>query len=263
MKIIDFHTHAFPDKLAERALTAIAHPDWPAYLGGKVSDLIASMDRNGIDVSVVCPIATKPEQVEGIFRWCEQIRSRRIEPFASVHPEGADAISWLEKIAAAGIKGIKLHPMYQEFEVDRPRMIEIYSACASLGLMVLLHCGQDLSWPPEDDRVTPERIATALSAVPDATFITSHMGGWRMWDAAERFLIGKHCWMETSFSLSELPPQRAVDMMRRHGIDRVIFGTDSPWADQAVEISRLKALPLTPQEQEKILYSNAAKLLRL
>jgi uncharacterized protein len=259
--IIDFHTHAFPDKLAERALTTIAHPDWPAYLDGKVSSLIASMDQAGIDVSVVCPIATKPEQVEGIFRWCLHIRSERIEPFASVHPEGADAADWLKRVAGEGIKGIKLHPMYQEFKVDSPRLLEIYAAAAELKLIVQLHCGQDLSWPPEDDRATPERIARVLAAVPDATFITAHMGGWRMWDGVEQRLIGKNCVLETSFSLSELPAARAVDMMRRHGMDLVVFGTDSPWANQSAEVERAKSLPLTPQERKKLLYANAARLL--
>ncbi len=259
--IIDFHTHAFPDKLAERALTTIAHPDWPAYLDGKVSSLIASMDKTGIDLAVVCPIATRPEHVEGIFRWCLHIRSERIEPLASVHPEGDDALDWLKDIAGEGLKGIKLHPMYQEFKIDSPRMLEIYAAAAELDLMVLLHCGQDLSWPPEDDRATPERIDRILSAVPNATFIASHMGGWRMWEGVDRLLIGKHCILETSFSLSELPPQKAVDMMRRHGIDRVVFGSDSPWSDHATEIARAKSLPLTAQEQEKLLYANAARLL--
>ena len=262
--VIDAHTHAFPDSLAARAVPALeAEAEWKARLDGRISSLIASMDRAGVAASVVCPIATKPEQAEGILRWCLQIRSDRIVPLASVHPADPQRMAWPRRIAEAHLAGIKLHPMYQDFAADSPAALELYRACAEHGLIVLIHCGRDTAYPPDDDRADPARIARALAAVPALRLIATHMGGWRMWGQAEAELVGADCWMETSFSLSELPPERAVAMMRRHGIGRVMFGTDSPWADQAEEIARVRSLPLTGDEIQRILHANAAELLGL
>jgi len=264
MRVIDIHTHAFPDKVAQRAVPALeAEAHWKAALDGRVSSLLESMDTAGIAVSVIGTIATKPEQVEGIFRWCQSIRSDRIEPFCSVHPQTPDKVGWLGRFAEAGFRGIKLHPMYQDFGVYDAEMMEVYSTSAELGLVVLLHCGLDVAFPPDDRRAECSRTRRVIDAVPDLKLIATHMGGWRMWDESEDLLVGRACWLGTSFSLAELPAARSVAMMRAHGTDRVVFGTDSPWADQAEEIQRVRSLPLTPEEVERVLYANAADLLGL
>jgi hypothetical protein len=87
------------------------------------------------------------------------------------------------------------------------------------------------------------------------------MGGWRMWEQSRQMLVGQNCLLETSFSLHEMPPGQIVEMIRAHGADKVLFGTDSPWADQRAEILALRSLGLTEEELAKIFFSNAAKLL--
>jgi len=87
------------------------------------------------------------------------------------------------------------------------------------------------------------------------------MGGWRSWDDAETNLVGTRAYLETSFSLLELGPQRAAEMIRRHGVERVLLGSDWPWNKQAGEIANVKALPLDEKDKQKILWSNAARLL--
>ena len=120
MQAIDFHTHAFPDTLAERAVPLLESEteNATACLDGKLASLLASMDRAGIVTSVVASIATKPTQWESILRWSASIASSKIIPFASVHPADPEALDHLEQIREAGIRGIKLHPYYQEFDVD-------------------------------------------------------------------------------------------------------------------------------------------------
>ncbi|KPK85361.1 MAG: hypothetical protein AMJ81_03720 [Phycisphaerae bacterium SM23_33] len=264
MPVIDAHTHAFPDELAARAMPALeAEADWKAFLDGRLSSLLQSMDAAGVDVSVVCTIATKPDQADGILRWCDDIRSDRIAPFPSIHPDTPDPAGWLRRAAEAGFAGIKLHPMYQAFAIDEPRMTPIYAACAQLGLAVQMHCGRDVAFPPDDDRAEPARTRRVLDATPDLEFIATHMGGWRMWEESDRLLVGNACYMETSFSLDELSADRFVQMARAHGVDRVLFGTDSPWAGQAEDLQKIRALPFTPEELDKILYRNAARLLGL
>jgi predicted TIM-barrel fold metal-dependent hydrolase len=265
MKIIDIHTHAFPDELAGRAIAHLEEGTggWKAVLDGRVSSLLSSMDQAGVETSVVCPIATKPAQVEGIFKWCQAIRSPRIAPFPSVHPDGADAGDWLRRFAADGFRGIKLHPMYQQFAIDDERALAVYRVAADVGLAVLIHCGRDIAFPPDDDRAAPVRIRRALSAVPGLKLIATHMGGWRMWDEVRRELADAPCLIETAFSFHEMSAPQALDLIRFLGADRVMFGTDSPWTGQSDEIARIRGLGLTEGELTSIFWSNAAAILGL
>lgn len=263
MGAIDIHAHAFPDRLARRAIAALeAGADWKACLDGRVKSLLESMDQADIDVSVVCSVATRPDQVENIFRWSRKVRSDRIEPFPSIHPDTPDPSGWLKRFADEGLLGVKLHPMYQDFAADEPRALSMYEAAAEAGLMVELHCGRDVAFP-NDDRAAPARVRRALEAVPQMKLIATHLGGYRMWDEVEAELLGADCWMETSFTTFEMPPERVARLIRAHGVERVAFGSDSPWADQSEELGRVRALPLSETELNKVLFSNAAGLLRL
>ena len=263
MGVIDIHAHAFPDKLAQRAMPALeTEANWEAVLDGRLKSLLKSMDKADIDMSVVCSIATKPDQVEDIFLWCCEIRSERIEPFPSIHPDTPDIHDWIDRFCDEGFVGIKLHPMYQGFAADEPRAMAIYEAAADADLTVVLHCGRDVAFPLDDDRAEPVRVRHVVDSIPELKLIATHMGGWRMWDESLHELVGSRCYMETSFTFT-VPVERLMPMIHRHGTDRVLFGTDSPWADQAQEVDRIQGLDLSEEELDKIMFSNAAKLLRL
>ncbi len=262
MSAIDVHAHAFPDKIAERAMQKLQTQGRITARGdGTIQGLLASMDRADIDVSVVCAIATKPDQTEGILKWCRKIHSDRIEPLASVHPDDPDAARWVARIAEAGLAGIKLHPMYQEFVTDEPRMDPIYAAAAEEGLLVVCHCGFDFAFPMDDDRASPTRYAHVADKFPDLRLVCTHLGGWRAWAEVEKSLLGRNVYLETSFSLADLGPARATDLMRRHGMDRVLFGTDWPWNDQGESLKALREVGLTEREISRITFRNAADLL--
>ena len=234
--------------------------DIPSYGDGTVAGLLSSMDSAGIDVSFVCAIATKPSQAEGILKWCEKIRTERIEPLASVHPDDPEAPQWVRRVAEAGLAGIKLHPMYQEFAVDEERADPLYAAAAEQEILVACHCGLDLAYPPDDDRASPPRYARTLDKFPNLRLLCTHMGGWRSWELVEQHLLGRPVFLETSFSLAELGPRRSVDMIRRHGVERVLFGSDWPWSDQAEALRIAQAIGLTAQEQRAVFHANAAFL---
>jgi len=259
---IDVHTHAFPDKLAPRAVRTLeAASDWRAVGDGKIDSLLKSMDAADVDVSVVCAIATKPDQVSDILKWCRRVHSDRIEPFPSVHPRTPKPAKWLARFAEEGFAGVKLHPMYQDFVFDDPAMEEIYAAAAERGLLVAAHCGRDIAFPDDTNSASPERIRRVIDRHPGLKLICTHMGGWRMWDEVDRYLIGTPAYVETSFSLSHLGPQRAADMIRRHGPDRVMMGSDWPWVGQRDEIGRVEELNLDPAATQAVLWRNAARLL--
>lgn len=267
MNAIDIHAHAFPDSLAERAMQKLCHAGQIEACGdGTVAGLLASMDAAGIDVAMLCPIATKPGQADGIAEWCGQVIGPRIRAVASLHPEEDDPPAVLAGLAEAGFAGIKLHPQYQQFAADDQRAMVIYRAAAELGLFVVAHCGLDFAFPDTNDSAAPPRFARVMEAVDGLVLIATHMGGWRAWDQVRDCLIGRfdgRLYLETSFSLAQLPPEQATEMIHAHGTGRVLYGTDWPWNDQARELELLTGLELTEDQQAAVRWKNAADLLKL
>lgn len=263
--IIDFHTHAFPDALSERAVNVLLEEgqkryDVRAYLDGRVSSLLSSMDKNGIEKSVICMIATKPSQFDPIFKWSQQIRSDRIIPFPSLHPDSQDSADLVRKISAEGFKGVKFHPYYQEFSIDEKRLFPMYEELQRQGLIVVMHTGFDLAFE-RDRRCDPARILRVLDAFPDLKLVTTHLGAWEDWDEVEQHLSGKKIYMEISYSLDCMPKDTARRIIMNHPKDHILFGTDSPWADQGQALSLLKSLDLGNEKENLILRENALKLL--
>ncbi|HFQ89127.1 MAG TPA: amidohydrolase [Desulfobulbus sp.] len=258
---IDFHTHAFPDQVAASAIPALEEKgNVKAYLDGTVSDLLASMDRAGIEKSVICSIATRPEQFRPILDWSRAIRSPRIIPFPSVHPADPGCTEHIHRIAELGFKGIKLHPYYQDFFLDDPDLDPLYRAVADHGLLLVVHTGLDIGFPP-DDRAAPQRILNLARRLPTLRLVTTHLGGWNMWDEVRRTLTGLPVYMELSFSLDFLDQIRLRDMIESHPPGYVLFGSDSPWADQATTLKMLGRLGLDEELYRGIVRENALGLL--
>ncbi len=263
--IIDFHTHAFPDALAERAVQVLLEEgrrmyDVHAYLDGKISSLLASMDRSNIETSVICSIATKPSHFGPIMEWSKRVRSDRIIPFPSLHPAATDAVEQVRDIKAEGFKGIKFHPYYQNFDLDEKRLIPIYEEISRLGLIMVVHTGYDLAFE-RTRRGDPRKIINVLDTFPELKFVTTHLGAWEDWEEVERHIVGKKIFMETSYSLDCMERETARKIILNHPKDHILFGSDSPWADQEQAISLLKGLDLGQERETLILRENASKLL--
>jgi predicted TIM-barrel fold metal-dependent hydrolase len=262
--IIDVHTHAFPDRIAERAMATLEAEveEVKAVLDGRLSSLLGSMDGAGIEISVLASIATKPSQFPSILEWSKEIRSARIVPFPSVHPEDPEAVVRVGQVADAGFRGMKLHPYYQQFTVDEPGLFGIYEEMASRGLVLLLHSGFDVAFPR--DRIADAvRIRRVIDAVPELTVIAAHFGGWEDWDQVEAHLAGRDIYFDVSYSLGMISDEQARRILAKHPRDRVLFGTDSPWAGQAETVSWLHGLGLPEDREEAILSGNARRLLGL
>ena len=281
--IIDIHTHTFPDKIAAATLDKLKHLSHTIpFTDGTAAGLAASMARAGVDRSVVMPVATSPRQVPHVndasARMNELGAQTGVLSFGCIHP---DFDGWKEELARVrdlGLKGIKLHPQYQDTDFDDPRYLRILDRCGELGLVVLTHAGLDIGMPGKDN-CAPEMVARALEQVGPVKLVLAHMGGWRQWDRVEALLPGTGVYLDTSFSLGEITPlddghYRPGDlplldeaaflrMVRRFGPDRILFGTDSPWDDQGAALARLRALPLEKSELDAILGGSAQKLLEL
>lgn len=271
--IVDFHTHCFPDHLAQAAVTTLSDRcGIPCYTDGTEDSLRASMERAGITHSVLCSIAVKPGQsaktnaFAARFLRQGQRGGTRIVPFASVHPLEEDWREILKGVSEAGFRGIKLHPDYQRFYVDDPSLKPFYREIARLGLVVLFHAGRDLGLP-EPVHATPARFANSMDLLEQCTTVIAHMGSYRYEREALDSICGRNVYLDTSYSLGRMDKDTAKRIFSRHTPDRLLFGSDSPWTEQssAVEYLRDSFAPgfLSGRELDKVLWKNAAGLLGL
>ncbi len=262
--LIDFHTHAFADSLAPRAIASLS-----AASGGQIprtdgttAGLIRRMDETGVSHSVMLNIATKPKQQTRINDWAKEISSDRITAFGSVHPDAPDVFDELERIKELGLKGVKLHPEYQNFEVDEPRMLPIYKKIASLGLITVFHAGQDIGFMPPA-KASPEKLVRALPAFDGAPVVAAHFGGYIMWDDVLDQLCGLPIYFDTSFCFARIQLPLAQAIIEKHTPEKILFGTDLPWSDAAAERRLIDSFDLSASDKEKIFFRNAARLLQM
>lgn len=262
-EIIDVHTHAFPDFLAPHAISRLeGQAAVRARLDGTAAGLLASMDRAGIGRAVVCSIATEPRQFKAILQWSSGIASPRLLPFPSVHPASPEARDEVRRVAEGGFRGLKLHPEYQDFHVDDPALASFYEAIDAAGLIILFHAGHDIGFP-DSERSAPRRILQVVRSHPGLRVVASHLGGFRRWDEVAGHLLGSNLYLDTSYTLGHIPAGLFTTIVNGHRPDRILFGSDSPWVDQAEALGQIRDLRLEPALEARILGGNAMALLGL
>lgn len=267
--LIDFHTHLFPDKIASRAIESLENGIIETHgslllkpqTDGTLTGLLRSMDENGVDISIVMPIATSPTQHTSINRFAREITDgKRIISFGSVHPAQKDWAETLEQIAQEGLKGIKMHPEFQTFFVDEPIIEKIVKKCEELGLWVLFHCGEDYGYKPPF-HCTPERLRRLLDKTGCKNIIAAHFGGFSMWEDVDKYLIGTDVYMDTSMISGFLDKDKCRKMLLRHGADKFLFGSDNPWQSPKESLDYLLSLELSAEDIELIKHKNAERIL--
>ena len=273
--IIDFHTHNFPDSIAQRAIATMVEKlrhEFVPFGDGTLACQLAAAKADGIDRCVMCPIATKPSQADVILRTALEIRdgekgeeaARVIIPLASVHPFDPAFKLRLKAIADAGVPGIKLHPYYQGFRLDDPAVFPFFSAVRDLGLVVIAHCGYDHGFPDEPMSCGPAEIAALLAAVPGLgpRFVAAHLGG-RVGNppGATDILLDTGCFIDTACLEILQDDADAIRVMETWPVDRIVFGTDYPWNRQGRLVEWVKAHRSDSAEQERIFHQNAERLL--
>ena len=273
--LIDFHTHIFPDRIAPGALQQLlnntriyqeiygeAQPHTDATANG----LSVSSKAAGLDISLVLPIATSPKPSPTINDFAAQVdKLPGLRSFGSVHPRNPEFLQELERLHSLGLRGIKLHPEYQGFFVDDPEGVAVVRAAARLGLWVVFHAGADIGMPPPI-HCTPERVIRLRKAVPDAKIVLAHLGGFQLWEKVLPCLPEMDVMLDTSYSLQVREQwDLFAAIIRRNGASKVLFGTDSPWADQAAAAedmrSCLDAYGFTEAEKAAVMGGNAARIL--
>lgn len=259
--IIDFHTHAFPEKIAKKAIDKLSYTSGGLIpqTDGTIEGLCALAQKSGVDKSVVLAIATNEKQQTAVNDFVKICESDKIIPFGSVYPYAENAVEELERIHSLGMKGVKLHPEYQRFFVDDEKMKPLYKAISRLGLTVVFHAGEDFGYAPPY-HATPERLRTAAKWM-DSPMVCAHWGGLGMGDDVLKYLCDIPVYFDTAFGYGTMPKSRAQKILEAKGTDYILFGSDCPWHDPKWDIAMIETLGLTQSEKEKIFYKNAEKLL--
>lgn len=261
--IIDFHTHAFPDALAPRAIAGLvagAGGTLPPCHDGTVGGLRANMERFGIDLSVVQPVITKPKQTETLNKWARDITGGNILSFGGIHPQTDDYKRDIDYVCSLGLKGLKFHPEYQEFKVDDDEMLRVYDYALSKGLILLFHAGYDIAYKPPF-RSSPEGFRHIMDAMGGGTVVAAHMGGIGDWERTAELLAGTGIYLDSSMGFDYYGEERFLSMVEAMGAEQILFGSDAPWSNGGEEIKRIKALPLSEEDKAAILGGNARRIL--
>lgn len=261
--VIDAHCHIYPDKIASKAVAGTdAFYDTVARCLGTVDDLIAVNARAGIDHTIVQSVATTPRQVRSINEFiAESVRRSqgKLTGLGTLHPDSDDLRADVEHLVSLGLIGIKLHPDIQQFKIDDYRCLKIYELCEEFHLPILMHTGDS-----RYDYSNPNRLIPVLEIYTDLTLIGAHFGGWSIWEKASRLLCDiPNLYVDCSSSLPWIDDKTAVEIIRRFGADRVMFGTDYPMWSPIEESEHFMRLPLTDDERRVILSETARKVFKI
>jgi predicted TIM-barrel fold metal-dependent hydrolase len=258
--IVDCHMHVWPDHIAD-AMQAQRPAGMPLRYNGKLSGLLETMDTVGIDKGLALGVGIKASAVAKTNEFIGRVPRDRLIPMGTVHPD-LPVEENLRHLKDNGIVGVKLHPLFQSLSFDDPRVVDILAALAEEGMPVVAHVGAGEN-EVANERGTPAKLRRLAEEIPDLKLIACHYGGYHRLDEAEDHVVGSSVILETSWppTMAELDRGRIVTLIRKHGADRVVFGSDWPMTDPGAEIAAIRALGLTADEQEAILGRNLARIL--
>ena len=261
--IIDFHTHIFPDGFADRAMTVLSKNAQVGYSApATLNGLISTMDECGVDRSVVLNIVTKESQHENVLRFARETDSERVISFGSVLPSSVYALEYVWKISDEELRGIKFHPALQRIYPDDEKYFPIYDLARALNLIVVFHVGFDPSFPGELN-ASPESMVKIARNFPGLRIVAAHLGGLKMAEDVLEAVAGQaDIYMDTAYCAEPwLDKGLLKEIIRTHGSERILFGSDYPWHLPSQEISLIRSLDISEEEKEMILGENARRLL--
>lgn len=259
-KIFNFHTHIYPQKISTKAVKAIGDfYDIPMEMPGTAEALIEDGAEIGVTKYLISSGATTAHQVRSIndFLASEAEKHPEFVAFGSIHPDYEDIYGEVERMQKLGLCGMKIHPEFQKFAIDDESAFPIYEAVEGR-FPILFHVGDD-----RYDTSSPKRLAHVLERYPKLQVIAAHFGGYREWDNNEVYLGHPRVWFDTSSSLMFITPDKAMEIIHRHGVSHILFGTDSPMWRHGEEWKRFNQLELTKEERKAVLWDNAVNLLGL
>lgn len=254
-ELVDAHTHIFPMKLAEKATVNIGKfYDLAMYYQGSSEALAERNKKYNIKMSLVCSTATVPEQTVAIndFIKAECDKHSDFVGLGTLHPDFDDIEGEVERIISLGLKGVKLHPDFQQFNIDDKKAYRIYEAIEGR-LPLLIHLGDE-----RYEYSRPVRLAKVLNDFPKLEAIATHLGGYCRWDEALECLAGRfeHLRYDTCSSQSILPADYVRKLINAFGTENCFFGTDFPMWNFETEAEAFLKLGYSREEYQKMFSEN-------
>ncbi len=261
---IDSHIHAFADSIAERAVEKLKNvAQIEPQTDGTIKGAEKLLAECGIDYGVLLPVATKPTQQTTINNWAKEEYKGRFISFGTVHPAAEDAVDEIERVKSLGLKGIKLHNDYQGVFIFDEICKPIYKRCEELGLPIVFHMGRD-PISPNVHRAMPYDLLELHENFPKLKIIGAHMGGVYAWESVYHYIAGvENIWLDTAFTADYIDEGLFTEIVKKHGADRVLYGSDLPWSNPEKEKALVARLPVSDEEKEKIYWKNAVELLQI
>ncbi len=265
--IIDFHTHIFPEKIAAKTIEKLENMgNIKAFTDGREASLVSSMEEAGVDMSIVLPVVTRPEQFHTVNEFAARLnekyqgKQRRLLSFGGIHPDTLNYKRELRIIRDLGLQGIKLHPDYQDTCFDDIKYMRILDYATELGLISVVHAGVDIGFP-DNVRCSTGRILSVIDTVAPEKMVLAHYGGFGLWDEVLDQIAEKNVYLDTAYIFGFIEDSTFRQILQKHGADRILFATDSPWSGQKESLAYLRNLSLNQNELQQILGRNAEKLL--
>lgn len=261
-EICDGHSHIFPEKIAEKATVSIGDfYDIQMTGSGSVPALLQSGKNIGVKKYLVCSTATTAHQVESINSFIATTCKENPEfiGFGSMHPEHEDSFGQAKFCKENGLRGLKLHPDFQKFNIDDNSAYPIYEAAQAEGLPILFHMGDN-----RYDYSSPARLKNILRDFPNLIAFAAHLGGYQAWDKAAEVLTGeKNVYFDTCSSLMFISPETAKKQILNFGIEKIFFGTDFPMWGHLDELERFMNLGFSDEENKLLLSENFKRFFSL
>lgn len=289
--IIDFHTHIFPDKIASKTIESLGSlAGVKAATDGTLNGLLNSMEKSEVDMSVIMPVCTKPEQFDSINAFAKKINEiykGKLLSFGGIHPDCENYKDKLDYIKSLGLPGIKIHPDYQKVMIDDIRFMRIIEYASELGLIIMTHAGIDIGLP-RPVHCPPKKMRKVLDDIKPKKMILAHYGGWKQWEEVYEYLAGENVYLDTAFlfgvgvngmqkgenadsseyrkynslySHNYITQDMFLNILQKHDTNKIIFATDSPWSDAGAGIEYIKNLPVQEDVKTQILGENAIDLM--
>lgn len=273
--IIDFHTHTFPDKIAGKVIESLASKaNLTPTSDGTNLGLIKSMEKANIDLSIILPVITSVKQTKTVND-CAILTNKtysNLISFGGISPDDENFKIELDRLKNSNIKGIKLHPDYQNTFFDDIKYINIINYAFKLGLIVVVHAGLDIGYP-DVVHASIDRIIKVINSLEyKGALVLAHMGGWNNYEEVYNRLAGLDIYLDTSFAIGKIKNRndiKTIDnelfnkFVKKHGANKILFATDCPWGDQDEMVKALNGFSLTKEEKKLIFYKNSAKLLNI
>lgn len=255
--LIDFHTHTFPAPLAGRVVYNFAKVR--PIPSPTPENLFAHQKLTGADRLVNLPVAFRPDTVSHVNDFAFSLQSSTYLTFAAIHPDSPNVMEQLEELKAQGVKGVKLHPELQNFAFEDPKYKPLYNKIGDLGLITVIHSG--ISFSRKAPQLTPSVYLPVVKEFKGTPVVLAHMGGTRITAEERAIAMDLPVYVDTSLSTLLIQPDDFLRQLEGFGVERVLFGSDFPYALPEDMLAYLEALPLTPEERQSIYYGNAVRLL--